>query len=403
MSAVAIVFPVLLFLAASGDPVHGSVSKTKPDTAVGPTAHPRNNGHANHGKSLVPQHGNHATPVPASASHAAAHSIEQASPRPDSLVASPPRKGVLCGSLPPKRLRWKARQGPLTLAGTVVIGPGATLEIGPGTEIRIAASNACPDSGTPADRPSIALVVRGGALRVNGTAEKPVLFRPEFTGRGFAWAGIRIEEAARDDQADLRWFALPRAEQGIAFLASAGQVVHGLFEDCGIGIASLRGASPAIRHSVMARSVVADLVSGKSATRIISCLFVDGQGDGIRFDGTGLSEIRTSCFWNHRGTAIANGPRGTGGWSADSIPDAWGNWRRNPVLRGSPAHEKALAAFRQKLSTQPWWKPRRLPDDPPGSGPWALSPFSPLVDNGEGRFCSDPDGSKCDIGLWGGS
>jgi hypothetical protein len=315
----------------------------------------------------------------------------------------PPRpKGVLCGELPAKTLRWKARQGPLTLAGSVVIGPGASLVIGEGTEIRVSANDSCPESDAGIGKAQIALIVRGGTLRIEGTSQKPVRFNALSTGRGFGWEGIRVEKASKDGQADLRWLVLSNASIGIAFIAGAGRVEHGVIDLCGIGITSVLGASPSIRHSVVSRSAVADLVSSRSATRVTSCLFVDGEGDGIRFDGTGLSEVRTSCFWNQRGTAITNGPPGLGEWPTDTVPDAFGNWQRDPVLRGSSEHQLLLAQFNERMAAQPWWKPRRAPDNPPGDGHWALSPFSPLVDKGEEHFCSDVDGTKCDIGLWGG-
>jgi hypothetical protein len=317
--------------------------------------------------------------------------------------ALPPRpKGVLCGELPAKTQRWKSRQGPLTLAGSVVIGPGATLVVGEGTEVRIAANDSCPESDAGFGKAQIALIVRGGTLRVAGTSQRPVVFKALSTSKGFGWEGIRVEKASKDGQADLRWFELSNASIGIAYIAGAGRIEHGMIDRCGIGITSVLGASPLLRHSVVSRSAVADLVSSRSATRVVSCLFVDGEGDGIRFDGTGLSEVRTSCFWNHRGTEITNGPPGLGNWSIDTLPDVFGNWQRDPVLRNSGEHQRLLAEFNEKMSALPWWKPRRAPENPPGRGPFALSPFSPLVDKGESLFCSDPDGSKCDIGLWGG-
>jgi len=311
-------------------------------------------------------------------------------------------KGVLCGSLPAKKLVWKAKQGPISLVGTVVIGPGAELDIGSGSEIRIGGYDSCPDSGaTASNGRSIALVVRGGKLRLNGKAGKPVRFTLPASGTGYLWNGIRVEKAARDEDAQLRWIELSRATKGLSFLASAGKVEHAVVEDCGIGIASLLGASPTISHSVISRSGVAAIASNRSATRVVSSLILEG-GDGIRFDGIGLSSIATSCFWGQTGTEIVRGPAGVGTWKGDSIPDRFGNWHRDPVLRDSPEHQSRLAQARQRMETQPWWKPRRLPDAPSGQGRWSLSPFSPLIDKGESRFCSDPDGTKCDIGLWGG-
>ncbi len=311
-------------------------------------------------------------------------------------------KNRLCGELPAKRLSWKSKQGPLYLAGTVIVGPGATLAVDAGTEIRIGAVDSCPDPLAPADEKGIALVVRGGTLRIDGKAGGPVVFRPENGSRGYAWNGIRIELAPRDESASLRWTEIVRASKGVSFVASAGRLEHVVIEDCGIGVASLKGASPSVSHSVIHRSAIADIVSGRSAIRVVSSLFLDGAGDGIRFDGVGLAEIRTSAFWGHRGAPIVRGPTGLGDWTTDSLPDRYGNWHVDPVLSGSAEHLARLGRAQDSLARLPWYRPRRLPETPAGKGPWALSPFSPLVDRGEPRRCTDPDDSPCDIGLWGG-
>jgi hypothetical protein len=317
--------------------------------------------------------------------------------------ASPPRaKNRLCGELPAKRMSWKRKQGPLHLAGTVVVGPGATLVLEAGTEIRIDAFDSCPDPLAPTDEKGIALVVRGGVLLVQGAAGKPVVFRPESGSGGYAWNGIRVELAPRDGAASLRWTEIVQASKGVSFVASAGRLDHVVIEDCGIGVASLKGASPSVLQSVIHRSAIADIVSSRSAIRVSSSLFLDGAGDGIRFDGVGLAEIRNSAFWGHRGTAIVRGPAGLGAWNGDSVPDKFGNWRTDPVLHGSASHAARLRRAQDSLAQLPWYRPRRLPDAPAGQGPWALSPFSPLIDRGASRRCSDPDGSPCDIGLWGG-
>ena len=98
------------------------------------------------------------------------------------------------------------------------------------------------------------------------------------------------------------------------------------------------------------------------------------------------------------------GPARAGGWAKDSlvVPDAFGNVRTDPVLIASSLHASLMARKRDSLRTAPVWR-RRLPDPPHGNGPWALSPFSPLLDRGSASpVCRDRDGSACDIGLWGG-
>lgn len=394
----------LACIAASSTPTatHGPVSEDSKHASAHPVQNaPEPPTHVRPSDSSSPR----IAPETGSTTRHAAQAKTPETKAPDSKhhAATPLRaKSRLCGELPAKRLSWKHKQGPLHLAGTVVVGPGATLVVDAGTEIRIGAFDSCPDPLAPANEKGIALVVRGGVLRIEGTADKPVVFRPESESRGYAWNGIRIELAPRDGAASLRWTEIVRASKGVAFVASAGRLDHVVIEDCGIGVASLKGASPTVSHSVIHRSAIADIVSSRSAIRVVSSLLLDGTGDGIRFDGVGLAEIRTSAFWGHRGTAVVRGPSGLGAWQSDSLPDRFGNWHTDPLLNGSGAHAARLRQAQDSLARLPWYKPRRLPDPPTGHGRWALSPFSPLVDRGASRRCSDPDGSPCDIGLWGG-
>lgn len=311
-------------------------------------------------------------------------------------------KDRLCGELPSRKTTWKARQGPLHLAGTVIVGEGASLLLQAGTQVLVGAIDSCPDPLAPAGERGITLVVRGGTLRLEGSPAKPIVVRPESVGKGFSWNGIRIELARSERDAFLRWTEIVGASKGIAFVSGGGRVEHAVIDACGIGIASLNGASPSVSHSVIHGSSVADVVSSRSALRIVSSLFLDGRGDGIRFDGVGLSEVRTSAFWGHRGTPVVRGPTGLGDWVGDSLPDRFGNWNADPVLRDSPSHLVRARRAQDSLAKLPWFRPRRPPPPPPGSGRWALSPFSPLIDRGESHLCSDSDGSRCDIGLWGG-
>jgi hypothetical protein len=287
----------------------------------------------------------------------------------------------------------------LHISGTVLIGPGQTLEITAGTLVLASSELACKDSTNSGD--GTTLLVAGGSLRVQGLPGHPVVFQPTTPGRGLDWGGIRVERAV-ESSVDLAWLDVRRARTGIAFVDGSGELRHSVVEDCGIGIAVLAGAAPRILHSVVSRTLVADAVSERSAPLFRSCLFLDGQGDGLRFQGTGLARVENSCFWGHRGNQVVRGPDGLGGWASDTLPDRFGNWRRDPVLRDSRLDRLATNKKRLEVAAAPWWKHSHMPELPYGSGPWALSPFSPLLEAGERGLCRIPNGTRCDIGLWSG-
>lgn len=309
--------------------------------------------------------------------------------------AEPRRKTAsdrFCGPLPRDFVRWNPKEGALRLGGRVVIGPGQRLDLPPGTLVVADPDNSCRDSsGSPS---SPALLVAGGTLRIAGTWRDPVVLRPVAEGSDLPWDGIQVVGAG-EGEVSLRWFEVRRARVGINVSAGAAGIDHAVVEDCGIGLGVAGGAAPRISHSVFSRTRVADVASERSAPEIRSCLFLDGQGDGIRFSGTGLARVETSLFWGQRGTPVVRGPSGLGNWKADSLPDAFGNRRCDPVFRASRAEADSAARVSRENAQASWWKRRRLPPAPPGRGPWVPSVYSPLLEAGERQV-----GGRADIGLW---
>jgi hypothetical protein len=315
--------------------------------------------------------------------------------------------GYLAGVLPRRAVVWKPRKAKiLHLESDVVVGPGQSLEIAAGTEIRVAARDRAPmGAGDWADSQFVSLIVRGGSLRLLGTADKPIRFVPERGGKGVRWGGLEILDVGARSQVEVSWVQIPGALRGVAFERATGVVRHAVIDGGNVGIAVRGGGSPEVVHSVLTRNAVAGLHSEKSGPRARGCLFYANTGAGAKFDGVGLARLENNGFWNNAGGDIVRGPARTGGWVADSlvVPDVFGNVRTDPVLASSALHAALMARKRDSLRTAPVWR-RRLPDPPPGKGPWALSPFSPLLDRGSASpVCRDRDGSACDIGLWGGT
>lgn len=352
--------------------------------------------HAPPGDAAREAHGEHPSPQAPAKAHERV-SGEHGAPKLDS--------GVLAGQLPRREIAWKAKAGPLLLASDVVVGPGRTLEIGPGVEIRVAARDAAPmGAGDWADSQFVSLIVAGGTLRILGTPERPVRFVPLRKGAPPLWGGIRIVDIPARSQAEIAWADIPRAHVGIDLDRGSAVVRHVVVREATIAIQATGGAAPKVSHSILFGSRIAGLRSALSGPVVRNSIFVDNAGAGARFEGVGLARLETNAFWNNAGGDLVRGPAGAGGWTGDSIvrPDAYGNVRANPVFRGSVLHARLLAIRTDSLRTAPLWK-RRLPLDPWGGGPWALSPFSPLVDRGGlSPLCRDRDGSRCDIGLWGG-
>lgn len=351
----------------------------------------------------TPSHGEPAA-HPASAE---AHGKHAASPHGMTTPKRPKLdSGTLAGPLPRRIFAWKADQGPLLLKSDVIVGPGQILEIGRGVEVRIAARDAEPAGvGDWTDSQYVSLIVAGGTLRILGTSAQPVRFTPLRRGSAPHWGGIRIVDTRKAAQAEIAWADIPRAHVAVDFERASGILRHVVVRDANMGIRVTGGSAPEISQSIVFRSRVAGLHSERSGPVVRGSIFVDNAGPGTRFEGVGLARLEANAFWNNTGGDVVQGPPKVGGpWTTDSIvrPDAYGNVKSDPVFRASKLHAHLLSRKRDSLRLAPIWK-RRLPENPDGDGPWALSPFSPLLDRG-GRspLCRDRDGSPCDIGLWGG-
>ncbi len=96
-------------------------------------------------------------------------------------VADVPRRvgGALTGDV-----AWTADDGPYLVDETIVVEAGASLAIGPGTEVYFGRS---------------ASVVATGRLEIRGTAEEPVVLRPQEFGR--RWEGIAVRDSGIEPEA----------------------------------------------------------------------------------------------------------------------------------------------------------------------------------------------------------
>lgn len=124
--------------------------------------------------------------------------------------------------------RW---EGEITLQAAVTVPPGAVLTIAPGTRIRPAHAEA-------------GISVRG-RLIIQGTAERPVVFK-----RTAAWKGIEFFESRGENSIEHTRFE--GAETAISALASSFSVTRGSFKECDTAIKLLREATLTVEDSQFA-------------------------------------------------------------------------------------------------------------------------------------------------------
>ena len=123
--------------------------------------------------------------------------------------------------------------GEVLLTDDLLILPGRTLTLQPGTTVRVRKAES-----TKIDpeylSSSTEILVRGN-LQAEGTAAAPVSFVPEtaLSAGEIAWAGITLD---RSPASSLRHVRIVGAEQGILIIAASPQISESIIDNCRYGI-----------------------------------------------------------------------------------------------------------------------------------------------------------------------
>ncbi len=287
-----------------------------------------------------------------------------------------------------------------------------------------------------ADSNLVSLKIEGGFLCL-GEPSRPVRILPEKgSADRVAWDGIRIK-GKRIGEVEIAHTEIRGAHAALRVEASEFFVHHTLLQDNNVGLHLTRRADLWVVNSVLTghRSAAA-WVQG-SSPRFVNSVFVGNRGYGVWNDGGVTLALRHNAFWDNGDVncyrcphaflkpvppPAADGKAESGAPAADLPPtDGYGNLLADPVFYGSPAHRRAEAADPSRdtpqhlvadttlarLEKESRGRFFALKEKPKaafkkrGDGPYALSPYSPLLGRGAPSL-KNPDGSRSDIGLFGG-
>ena len=136
--------------------------------------------------------------------------------------------------------------GEILLTGDLLILPGRTLTLQPGTTVRVRKSESTKID--PEHLSSYTEILVRGRLQAEGTATAPIVFLPELAPSAgeVAWAGIIFDRAAAST---LRHTSIAGAEQGILAIASSPQLTENIIRNCRYGIVIQGAGSAAIYNN----------------------------------------------------------------------------------------------------------------------------------------------------------
>lgn len=135
--------------------------------------------------------------------------------------------------------------GKVLLTGDLLILPGRTLTLQPGTTVRVRKSESTKID--PEYLSSYTEILVRGRLQAAGSADAPIAFLPETPGSAgeVSWGGIILDRAAGSIISHAR---IDGAEQGILAIAAAPQLADNTIVNCRYGIV-LQGPGSAVIYN----------------------------------------------------------------------------------------------------------------------------------------------------------
>lgn len=171
--------------------------------------------------------------------------------------------------------------GEVLLTGDLLILPGRTLTLQPGTTVRVRKSESTKID--PEYLSSYTEILVRGRLQAAGSAGAPIAFLPETPGSAgeVVWAGIILDRATGSTISHAR---IEGAEQGVLAIAAAPQLAENTMRNCRYGIVLQGPGSAAVYNNrieagegglFVLAGAGGDIVGNRITNQVEEGLFVD--------------------------------------------------------------------------------------------------------------------------------
>lgn len=194
--------------------------------------------------------------------------------------------------------------GEILLSGDLLILPGVSVTLLPGTTLRIRTSES--SKIDPEYLSSFTEILVRGTLNAEGTAAAPILFLPETPAADgeVAWAGITFE---RTSAGLLRHCRIEGAEQGILLLAATPQITENLLRNCRYGIVVQGAGGAMIRDNLIEAGEGGLFVLNGAAPEIVGNRIKAQSEEGLFVDRTSQPRLgRNDISGNDIGLLLHN-------------------------------------------------------------------------------------------------
>jgi hypothetical protein len=335
-----------------------------------------------------------------------------------SLFAQTKVGGVLSGEN-----RWDLAGSPYIVECDLLVPRFAHLTVDPGVKVIINKQRYIPEKIAQfdaLDSGSISIRVEG-TLSCVGKRNKRVVFAPQEVGENrLGWYGI-IFEKVNGKFNEIAFTDLTGAFNGITARECNPLVRNCIIEGNNIGINCLANGSALVFNCIVTNNYAAGIRVQEANPHIANSIIVKNRNNGLWCDGASKVTFEYNCvFGNRDGNFLDCDPRygrlTRVTKAKDSVDAAW-NFYRDPVFFGTQADSIAFAhdvmiptdsskVKNKRVAKMVQKKPRdssfgryRKKTKPR----YTLSRYSPCVNNGDPESAyRDADGSRNDIGLYGG-
>lgn len=326
--------------------------------------------------------------------------------------------GILHGDV-----RWTLEDGPYLVESDLLVSRFAHLTIDPGVRVAVAAG---PGATTTVpqfdalDSTSVSIRVEG-TLTCAGRKNKRVVFAPaSVTDTRLGWYGIifckvngKLNEIACAD--------ITGAYNGVTVSECAPLVRNTVLEQNNIGVSCLKGGNVLIYNCIIANNFAAGVRVQEANPTVENSILTGNRNNGLWCDGISRVNFSFNCAFNNGdGNFLDCDPRlgrnARLNKRTDSV-DGADNLASDPVFAGSAADSIAfmrdirIPTDKSKVKNEELakvvngrlrdsgfarYRARKVPR-------WTLSRYSPCVNSGDPAAAfKDADGSRCDIGIFGG-
>lgn len=321
-----------------------------------------------------------------------------------------------------KDAKWTLDGSPYILDGDVMVAGNAHLSILAGVTV-LCEPHPLRETAIRQydhlDSFSVAIKVEGGFDCV-GKREKRIVFQPASAATGgCSWYGIVFNKAP-DHYAEIAYCDITGAYYGVSAIGCGPLVRNCVIEQNNVGVNCLENGDCRIYNCDIVRNSTAGIKVQSANPVFFSNIIAFNRNNGLWCDGVSRITFRYNCVWgNADGNFLECDPElgvSIVGKKGDSLDNAF-NMCKNPIFAGSEfdslAVEKDLSLPTEKSRIADTALAKVLVSSLQDSlavkkrrslyARLSLSKYSPCINAGNpAREFNDPDGSRNDIGIYGG-